>query len=138
MNLLGIHLSLSIICVEFSFKPVDLTMVMKVFKFMENFNSWKMYLQVKIMTLDIFTYMLWPLSLFPYSPCSQNSPPGSFITPQVTMTWSIRLFIFYFMWFVIFSNVMKYQIKKTTLMTGGFLLADSMLEVYHKREIEKS
>ena len=88
-------LSLSIIFVEFSFKPVYLTMVVKIFKFMENYNSWKMYLQVKILTLDIFTYMLGPLPLFPLSPCSWNSPTGSFITPQVTMIWSIRLFIFY-------------------------------------------
>ena len=27
--------------------------------------------------------------------------------------------------------------KKTTLMTGGFLLADSMLQVYHESEIKK-
>ena len=27
--------------------------------------------------------------------------------------------------------------KKATLMTGGFLLADSMLEVYHEWEIKK-
>ena len=27
--------------------------------------------------------------------------------------------------------------KKATLMTGGLLLADSMLEVYHKWEIKK-
>ena len=27
--------------------------------------------------------------------------------------------------------------KKTTLMTGGFLLADSILEVYHKWEKKK-
>ena len=32
-------------------------MVVKNFKFMENYNSWKMYLQVKILTLDIFTHM---------------------------------------------------------------------------------
>ena len=131
--------SLSIIFVKFSFKPVQyLSMVVNIFKFMENYNSWKMYLQIKILTL-IFLLICCNCSPHsPYPPCSQNSPPGSFITPQVTMTWSIRLFIFYFMWFVIFSNVMKYQIKKTTLMTGGFLLADSMLEVYHKRQIEKS
>ena len=30
----------------------------------------------------------------PYHPCSHNSPPGSIITPQATMTWNIRLFIF--------------------------------------------
>ena len=51
-------LSLSIIFVEFSFKPVHPTMVVKSFKFMENYSSWKMYLQVKILTVDIFTHML--------------------------------------------------------------------------------
>ena len=61
MKLLGLHLS--IIFVEFSFKPVNLTMVMKIFKFMENYNSWKMYFQVRILTLDIFTYMQRPLPL---------------------------------------------------------------------------
>ena len=52
--------SVSIIFVEFSFKPVYPTMVVKNFRFMENCNSWKMYLQVKILTLDIFTHMLPP------------------------------------------------------------------------------
>ena len=33
--------SLSIIFVELSFKPVYPTMVVKNFKFMENYNSWK-------------------------------------------------------------------------------------------------
>ena len=50
----------SIIFVEFSFKPVYPTMVVKNFRFMENYNFWKMYLQVKILTLDIFTRMLPP------------------------------------------------------------------------------
>ena len=36
--------SLSIIFVEFSFKPVYPTMVVKNFKFMKNYNFWKMYL----------------------------------------------------------------------------------------------
>ena len=49
-----------IIFVELFFKPVYPTMVVKNFKFMENYNSWKMYFQVKILTLDIFTHMLPP------------------------------------------------------------------------------
>ena len=40
-------------------------MVVKIFKFMENYNFWKMYLQVKILTLDIFTHMLPQLSPIP-------------------------------------------------------------------------
>ena len=64
-------LSLSIIFVEFSFKPVHPTMVVKSFKFMENYNSWKIYLQVKILTVDIFTHMLPP------------SPPIPPIAPAV-------------------------------------------------------
>ena len=62
------NLSLSIIFVEFSLKPVYLNMIVKIFKFMENYNSWKMYLQVKILTLDILTYMLRQLSPFSLSP----------------------------------------------------------------------
>ena len=62
--------SLSIIFVELSFKPVYPTMVVKNFKFMENYNSWKIYLQVKILTVVIFTHMLppYPLPPFPLSP----------------------------------------------------------------------
>ena len=48
-------------------------MVVKNFKFMENYNSWKMYLQVKILTLDIFTHTL--------PPRPNPIPP---ITPTVT------------------------------------------------------
>ena len=55
--------SLSIIFVEFSFKPVCPTMVVKSFKFMKKYNFWKMYLQVKILALDIFTHILLPLPL---------------------------------------------------------------------------
>ena len=57
-------------------------MVVKNFKFMENYNSWKIHLQVKILTLDIFTHMLPP-------------PPGSVITSQAIMTENIKLFMFY-------------------------------------------
>ena len=46
-------------------------MVVKNFKFMENYNSWKMHLQVKILTLDIFAHML-PM------------PPPPHTTPTVT------------------------------------------------------
>ena len=70
-------------------------MVVKNFKFMENYNSWKMYLQVKILIVDIFTHMLPPPPHSSYRPCSRNSPPGSIITPQATMTWNIWLFLFY-------------------------------------------
>ena len=56
--------SLSIIFVELSLKPVYPTMVVKNFKFMEIYNSWKMYFKVKILTLDIFTHMLPPPSPF--------------------------------------------------------------------------
>ena len=88
--------SLSITFVEFSFKPVYPTMVVKNFKFMKNYNFWKMYLLVKILTLDIFTHMLpLPPPHSPYRPCSHDCPPDSIITPQTTMIWNIRLFIFY-------------------------------------------
>ena len=60
--------SLSIFFVEFSFKPVYLTMVVKIFKYMENYNYWKMYLHVKILTLDIFIHRLPPLPPFSLSP----------------------------------------------------------------------
>ena len=68
-------------------------MVVKNFKFMENYNSWKIYLQVKILTLAIFTHMLPPSPLPPIAPA--NSPPGSIIISQATMTLNIRLFTFY-------------------------------------------
>ena len=51
-------LSLSIIFVELSFRSVNPTMVVRNFKFMESYNSWNMYLQVKILTLDILTHMV--------------------------------------------------------------------------------
>ena len=50
--------SLSITFVELSFKPLYHTMVVKNFKFMKNYHSWKMYLQVKILSLGNFTHML--------------------------------------------------------------------------------
>ena len=88
--------SLYIIFVEFSFKSVYPTMVVKNFNFMKNCNFWKMQLQVKILTLDIFAHMLsLPPPHSPYSPCSHDSPPDSIIIPHVMMTWNIRLFIFY-------------------------------------------
>ena len=66
-------------------------MVVKNFKFMENYNSWKMYLQVKILTLDIFTHMLPPhppppppTPIPPITPTV--TPPGSIITSQPIMT----------------------------------------------------
>ena len=58
-------LSLSMIFVEFSLQPVSLTMVTKIFKFMEIYcNSWKMYLQVKILTLDIFSHVFFNAFFF--------------------------------------------------------------------------
>ena len=73
-------------------------MVVKNFKFMENYNSWKIYLQVNILTLVTFTHMLPPpiphaLPLPHIAPAI--SPPGSIITSQATMTLNIRLFLFY-------------------------------------------
>ena len=58
-------LSLSIIFVEFSFKPVYLTLVVEILNLMENYNAWEMYLQVKILALDIFTHMLPPIPSIP-------------------------------------------------------------------------
>ena len=71
-------------------------MVVKNLKFMENYNSWKIYLQVKILTLVIFTHMS-PLPPPPPLPhiAPANSPTGSIITSQATMTLNIRLFLFY-------------------------------------------
>ena len=46
-------------------------MVMENSKFIENYNSWKMYLQIKILALDVFTYILPP-------------PPLSSIDPAVS------------------------------------------------------
>ena len=43
-------------------------MVVKNFKFVENYNSWKMYLQIKILTLDVFTHMLPPPPFLPIAP----------------------------------------------------------------------
>ena len=67
-------------------------MVVKNLKFMENYNSWKIYLQVKILTLVIFTHMSPPP--LPHI-VTANSPTGSIITSQATMTLNIRLFLFY-------------------------------------------
>ena len=71
--------SLSIIFVELSFKPAYPTMVVKNFKFMENYNSWKIYLQVKILALVIFTHML------PPPPTPHPPPPYSPISPLPTL-----------------------------------------------------
>ena len=84
--------SLSIIFVELSFKPVYPTMAVKNFKFMENYNSWKIYLQIGILALVIFTHILPPPLLLHIAPA--NSPAGSIITSQATMTLNIRL-LFY-------------------------------------------
>ena len=64
--------SLSIIFVELSFKPVYPTMVVKNFKFMENYNSWNMYLQVKIDSRYFYSYAT-TLSLpSPISPAASD------------------------------------------------------------------
>ena len=52
-----------------------------------------LYARVKILTLVIFTHMLPPFPFPPIAPA--NTPPGSIITSQATMTLNIRLFIFY-------------------------------------------
>ena len=71
-------------------------MVVKNLKFMENYNSWKIYLQVKILTLVIFTHMSPPPPPPPLPHiATANSPTGSIITSQATMTLNIRLFLFY-------------------------------------------
>ena len=69
-------------------------MVVKNLKFIENYNSWKIYLQVKILTLVIFTHMSPPPPPPPHI-APANSPTGSIITSQATMTFNIRLFLFY-------------------------------------------
>ena len=60
--------SLSIIFVGLSFKPVYPTMVVKNFKFMENYNSWNMYLQVKIDSKYFYSYATTRSLPFPISP----------------------------------------------------------------------
>ena len=70
-------------------------MVVKNLKFMENYNSRKIYLQVKILTLVIFTHMSPPPPPPPlHHIATANSPTGSIITSQATMTLNIRLFLF--------------------------------------------
>ena len=96
-------LSLSINFAERSFKPVYPTMVVKSFKFMENYNSWKIYSQVKILTLDIFTHMLLPPP--PLPPTPPNLHPCSLRRPWLGI-------LGYFIWFVVFSNVMTLQFCK--------------------------
>ena len=87
------------IFIELSFKPVCPIMFVKNFKFMENYNSWKMYLQVKKLIVDIFTQMLSLHSLhFLYPPCSLRRPWFGILD--------------YFIWFVIFSKVMALQFCK--------------------------
>ena len=66
-------------------------MVAKNFKFMENYNSWTMYLQFKIFTLDVFIHML----LLPTPPVPSVALPCSINISQACMTWNVRLFIFY-------------------------------------------
>ena len=102
----------------------------------------------------------------PYRPCSHNSPPSSIITSHATMTRNIRLFIFHIIcnfWkcddftVLLICSILSYSMasmllssplqpqsdtkvipdKKGTLMTGFFLLADSMLEVYPEWETKK-
>ena len=38
---------------------------MEILKFMENYNAWKIYLQVKILALDIFTHIVLPIPSIP-------------------------------------------------------------------------
>ena len=105
--------SLSIIFVEFSFKPVNLTMVMKIFKFMENYNSWKMYLQVKILNLEIFTYILQPLPpIPPISPAVRSLL--QVLSSPLRWPWLGILSYLYFMWFVIFQMWRIYSFANKT------------------------
>ena len=100
----GLHeviwaLSLSIISVEFSFKPVYPTMFVKIW------NSRKIMKHLwNISGICTCKSKYWLLIFYsyasithhsPYHPWSQKYPLGSIITPQVKMTWNVRLFIFY-------------------------------------------
>ena len=60
--------SLSITFVEFSFEPAYLTIVVKIFKFMKNYNSWKMYLQVKILIQIFYSHAATALPIPPIAP----------------------------------------------------------------------
>ena len=57
-------------------------MLVKNFKFMENYNSEEMYFKVQVLSLDIFTHML--------PPSSQPHCPVSPLQFQETMTWNIK------------------------------------------------
>ena len=97
-------------------------MVVKNFIFMENYNSRKKYLQVKILALDIFTHMP-ALTFFKYD---------DFTVLQIK-------YLSYNMVVILLSSPLQPQSytkvipdEKATLMTGGFLLTYSMLEVCHE------
>ena len=92
--------------VELSFKPVYTTVVVKNFKFMENYNSWKMFLQVKILTLDNFTHML-PLLPFPFIATAVTTLL-QVLSSSLRWAWNGILCYLYFIWFVIFSKVITF------------------------------
>ena len=104
-------LSPSIIFVEFSFKPVYLTLVVKISKFIENYNAWEMSLQVKIMALDIFIHTLPPIpSITPINPAVKYFPQvlSSLLKwPQLGISGYL-----YLIWFLIFSNMITLQFCK--------------------------
>ena len=93
--------SFSIIFVEFSFRPVYPTMVLKNFKFMENYNYWKMYFQVKILTLDVFNHMLQLSPIFPIAPAV--TVLLQVLSSPLRQRWLRILGSLYFIWFVIFQ-----------------------------------
>ena len=100
--------SLSIIFVEFSFKPVYPTTVVK---FMENYNSWKNYLQVKYDSRYFYPYAttapIPPITLspiHPYHPFTLSQLSSSFYNH---LSGDHDLFIFYMI--CNFFNVMAFK-----------------------------
>ena len=67
-------------------------------------------MKAKIFTLDTFTHSNATTATpclsppIPHCLCSHNFPADYIIIPQVTMTWNIRLFIFYMIY-----NFFKYD-----------------------------
>ena len=106
-------LPLCIIFVEFCLKPVYLTLVVEILKFMENCNAKEMYLQVKILALDIFTHMLPLIPSIP--PIVLAVKTLQVLSSPLRWRWLEILSYLYFIWFVIFSNVMTLQFCKQNI-----------------------
>ena len=106
-------LSLSIFFVEFSVKLVYLTLVVEILKFMENYNAWETYLQVKILALDIVTHMLPPIPSIP--PIALAVKTLQVLSSPLRWPWPEILGYLHFIWFVIFSNVMTLQFCKQNI-----------------------